>query len=49
MKRATGRVVFAGFAQFDALVDNFNDVDSAQQVVDKGLRNQTSHVGPRSV
>ena len=47
MKRAAGGVVLACLAQFDALVDDIDDIDPAEQVINKILGNQTGHVGPR--
>ena len=43
VKGAAGRVIFAGFAQLDAFVDDVDDIYPAKQVINKVLRNQTSH------
>lgn len=43
MERATGHVVTAAFFQPDTPIDHIDDIDAFQQVINKGLGDQTSH------
>ena len=43
MKWTTRSIVFAGFSQTDALVYNVHDIGSGKKVVNKVLRDESSH------
>ena len=43
MKGATGLVVLAGFFKLHTTVNHIDYIDAVEQIINKGLRNQSSH------